>query len=184
MSRDSLSTVYKNQTYRSQTEARWAIFFEVIGISFSYEPEQFTLSNGSLYTPDFYLLDFSAYFEVKPNSEEIVTEECIKARCLSKDRPGQRVWLTLGGPAPNTPNILPLEIWKENVSIDSILQDPKNRYWFHEDRRDERVYWLHSEMHHGFEIGGPGQSTFHEREPLNHRQVAIAYKMACEFKFE
>jgi hypothetical protein len=114
----------------------------------------------------------------KPSSDEIVTAEATKARCLAHDRPGQRVWLVIGAPAPKTPNVLLLDQWDRDVPIKEILSKPEHRYWFHEDRRDERVYWLHSEMVHGFVVGGPGQSTDHDRPPLNHRYVAQAYEKA------
>jgi hypothetical protein len=174
----ALQTEYRGVTYRSQTEARWAVFFDTLGVQFSYEPETVSLSSGYKYLPDFFIKDFDAYFEVKPSNDEIVTDEATKARCLAHDRPGQQVWLAIGAPAPKTPNILVLDRWPREVTIEEILSKPENRYWFHEDRRDERVYWLHSEGHHGFVVGGPGTSTDHDRPPLNHRHVAEAYKLA------
>jgi hypothetical protein len=79
---------------------------------------------------------------------------------------------------PKTPNVLPLEQWEHSVTIGEILGDPGHRYWFHEDRRDERVYWLHSEGRAGFEIGGPGTSTPHDRPPVHHWNVEIGYNSA------
>lgn len=181
---NALPTEYHGVTYRSQTEARWAVFFNALGVQFSYEPETISLSSGAKYLPDFFIKDFNAYFEVKPSSEEIVTEEATKSRCLAHDRPGQRVWLAMGGPAPKTPNILVLDQWPKEATIQEILRKPEHRYWFHEDRRDERVYWLHSESYHGFVVGGPGTSTDHFREPLNHRQVAEAYRLARSTTFK
>lgn len=174
----ALKTEYNGIIYRSQTEARWAVFFDALGLQFTYEPETIRLSSGACYLPDFFIQDFDAYFEVKPSSDQVVTEEATKARCLAHDRPEQRVWLAIGAPAPKTPNILPLDRWERDVPIEEILSNPDNRYWFHEDRRDERVYWLHSEGVHGYMVGGPGVSTDHFREPLNHRHVEKAYELA------
>ena len=173
-----IATEYNGITYRSQTEARWAVFFDILGVVFKYEPERIKLSTGETYLPDFFIEDFEAYFEVKPSDEKIVTEECVRARRLAADRPEQRVWLSIGGPAPRTTNILPLERWSSDVSIGEMLASQSNRYWFHEDRRDDGVYWLHSEQVHGFPIGGPGTSTDHDRAPLNHRNVQKAYEQA------
>ena len=173
-------SIYDGVVYRSQTEARWAVFFDVLGVEHKYEPERIKLSSGETYLPDFFIRDFKAYFEVKPSNEKIVTAECVRARCLAQDRPGQRVWLSIGGPAPRTPNILPLDQWKSDISIEDILASQSNRYWFHEDRRDERVYLLHSEQVHGFAIGGPGTATDHDRAPMNHRNVQNAYARALE----
>lgn len=175
---NAVKTEYRGMTYRSQTEARWAVFFDTLGVEFQYEPETIALSSGAKYLPDFYIKDFDAYFEVKPSDEKIVSEESVKARCLAHDKPGKRVWLSIGGPAPKTANVLVLEKWRRDVPIEDILADPDNRFWFHEDRRDEKVYWLHSEEVEGFVIGGPGVSTSHERPPLNHRTVAKAYDAA------
>lgn len=171
-------TNFNGTLYRSQTEARWAVFFDTLGVRFSYEPHTIDLSSGEKYLPDFFIDDFKAYFEVKPSNEKIVTEECVKARQLAADRPGARVWLSIGGPAPKTPNVLPLDQWSQDISIEEILKRPENRYWFHEDRRDERVYWLHAEGAHGYMVGGPGDSTDHFREPLNHRHVEEGYRAA------
>lgn len=154
------------------------MFFDALGVTYSYEPQRIELSSGETYLPDFYIDHFEAYFEVKPRNEKIVTEECRKARRLAFDKPGQRVWLSIGAPAPKTPNVLPLERWSQDIGIKDILGSSDNRYWFHEDRRDEQVYWLHSEEVHGFMVGGPGRSTDHTREPLNHRNVSAAYEKA------
>lgn len=100
----ALQTEHRGVTYRSQTEARWAVFFDALGVEFLYEPETISLSSGALYKPDFFIKDFNAYFEVKPSNDGIVTVEATKARSLAHDRPGQRVWLAVGAPAPKTPS--------------------------------------------------------------------------------
>ena len=89
----SIETIIDGIRYRSRTEARWATFFATLGIAYAYEPERIQLSNDESYLPDFYLPDFCAYFEVKAANDAIVTAECVRARTLAADRPGQRVWL-------------------------------------------------------------------------------------------
>ncbi len=64
----AIPTEYKGYLFRSRLEARWAVFFDAMGIEWEYEPEGFVLSNGSWYLPDFYLLNFHCYFEVKRKS--------------------------------------------------------------------------------------------------------------------
>src|SRR5262245_24995942 len=132
-------TLVDGVRYRSRTEARWAIFFAALAVDFVYEHERIKLSNGESYLPDFYLPHFGAFFEVKADNDAIVTEECVRARTLSADRPGQRVWLAVGAPSVDRPNILTLEQWKPEVSIELILGDPENRYYFLQDRRDDGV---------------------------------------------
>jgi len=174
----AIRTEYQGITFRSQTEARWAVFFDRIGVTYKYEPERIQLSSGEIYIPDFYIKDFEAYFEVKPSNEQIVSEECRKARLLSHDKPGQRVWLSIGAPAAKSPKILVLERWGKDTPIEHILANQENRFWIHEDRRDEKVYWLHHQEVQGFVIGGPGEETDHMREPMNHWNVEAAYELA------
>lgn len=61
----AVETVYKGYLFRSRLEARWAVFFDALGIQWEYEPEGLVLSDGSSYLPDFYLISFNCYFEVK-----------------------------------------------------------------------------------------------------------------------
>ena len=60
----AIETEYKGYKFRSRLEARWAVFFDIIGIRWEYEPEGIVLSDGTPYLPDFYLIDFHCYFEV------------------------------------------------------------------------------------------------------------------------
>lgn len=68
-------TWYNNYFFRSKLEAKWAVFFDLMKIKWSYEPEQFTCDDGSQYTPDFYLPEVflrdekrGLYLEIKPSS--------------------------------------------------------------------------------------------------------------------
>lgn len=50
----AIETFYDGILYRSRTEARFAVFFDVLGVPFQYEAEKFQLEN-SRYIPDFFL---------------------------------------------------------------------------------------------------------------------------------
>lgn len=55
---------YSSVLFRSRTEARWAVFFDLMGWSWDYEPCHYGL--GTLnYLPDFYLPDTDVWVEVK-----------------------------------------------------------------------------------------------------------------------
>lgn len=58
-------TYYNGYRFRSRLEAKYAVFFDAMGIIYEYEPEGFSLNNGLSYLPDFYLVNLKAYFEVK-----------------------------------------------------------------------------------------------------------------------
>lgn len=48
-----IETVYNGYRFRSRLEARWAVFFDALGVEYEYEPEGFTLPSGEKYLPDF-----------------------------------------------------------------------------------------------------------------------------------
>lgn len=64
----AIETAYAGCRFRSRLEARWAVFFDALGIKWEYEPEGFVLANGIWYLPDFYLPKFCGglWVEVKP----------------------------------------------------------------------------------------------------------------------
>ena len=49
----AIETVYNGYRFRSRLEARWAVFFDVLGVNYEYEPEGFILPSGKRYLPDF-----------------------------------------------------------------------------------------------------------------------------------
>jgi hypothetical protein len=51
--------------YKSRLEARWAVFFDILGVETLYEYEGYQLPSG-WYLPDFYVPLMDAWFEVKP----------------------------------------------------------------------------------------------------------------------
>ena len=66
----AIDTEYNGYKFRSRLEARWAVFFDSLGIEYEYELEGFVLHDGTNYLPDFYLPQFHSYFEVKRKSLE------------------------------------------------------------------------------------------------------------------
>ncbi len=59
-----LSTTYNGIKFRSRTEARWAVFFDVLGIKYVYESEGYNLGD-FYYLPDFWLPDHDFFVEIK-----------------------------------------------------------------------------------------------------------------------
>lgn len=62
----AIQTSYKGYNFRSRLEARWAVFFDAIGLKWVYEPEGYELADGSRYLPDFFLPDWKCWVEIKP----------------------------------------------------------------------------------------------------------------------
>lgn len=67
----SIDTEYKGYKFRSRLEARWAVFFDEIGVNWQYETEGFEDENGTRYMPDFKVERRSygpTYVEIKPKT--------------------------------------------------------------------------------------------------------------------
>lgn len=65
----AIETQYKGYRFRSRLEARWAVFFDALGLKWEYEPEGFDLGNNTWYLPDFRVTSpqgLVAWYEVKP----------------------------------------------------------------------------------------------------------------------
>lgn len=66
-----IETVYHGLRFRSRLEAKWAVFFDEIGINYHYELDGFDLGD-EWYLPDFYLDEFGIYVEIKPFDRSVV----------------------------------------------------------------------------------------------------------------
>lgn len=69
-----IETAYNGYRFRSRLEARWAVFFDALGIKYEYEPEGYTLQDGTKYLPDFFLPDQNYYIEVKGMSDHVFSD--------------------------------------------------------------------------------------------------------------
>jgi len=66
----AIETVYNSYRFRSRLEARWAVFFDTLGVPYEYEPEGFELRGGNRYLPDFWLPTCDCWLEIKPQHEK------------------------------------------------------------------------------------------------------------------
>jgi hypothetical protein len=60
----AINTHFDNLYFRSRLEARWAVYFNSLGIDYIYEMEGFEF-DGYKYLPDFYFPKYDFYGEVK-----------------------------------------------------------------------------------------------------------------------
>jgi len=72
-----IETQYNGYKFRSRLEARWAVFFDTVGINYEYEKEGFDLGEAGWYLPDFWLPDLHRWIEIK-SSDKLSKEESIK----------------------------------------------------------------------------------------------------------
>lgn len=105
----AIPTTYAGVEFRSRLEADYAATFDSIGLSWQYEPEGFKLSDGTWYSPDFYLPSAKAWCEVKGDHLERVS----KVEQFASD-----LWAAAGQPeydSPQAPLVImagsPLKHW-------------------------------------------------------------------------
>lgn len=84
-----IPTNYGGVLFRSRLEAKWALFFDLVGVRREYEAEGFELDDGTRYLPDFVLRysDGWCYAEIKPSGDPFekarkFAAECSHAICL------------------------------------------------------------------------------------------------------
>jgi hypothetical protein len=78
----AIPTRYAGCHFRSRLEARWAVFFDALGIRWQYEPEGFVGWNEVFYLPDFHLTDLNVYVEVKGTDEALRADGVKLASCI------------------------------------------------------------------------------------------------------
>ena len=69
-----IETLYKGYRFRSRLEARWAVFFDTLGVEWEYEPEGFDLGDGLYYLPDFRIRNSAIIHQCEFNGVDIYVE--------------------------------------------------------------------------------------------------------------
>jgi hypothetical protein len=99
----AIETGYRGHRFRSRLEARWAVFFDALGLHYDYEPEGYQLTSG-WYLPDFWLPAWRCWFEVKPfpDSQHLQSSDHDFKLCLDilNEVRGELAILTQGTPWP------------------------------------------------------------------------------------
>ncbi len=175
-----IETYWNGLHFRSRLEARWAVFYDRLGIRYVYEPEGYKLGNGVWYLPDFWLPEQECFIEVKP---EYPTEnEILKAERLCAWT-GSPVFIAHG----------PIG------SIDSTDYPNMHEAWFADPRRnghniamrDSDYQWCRCMRCGKYGIQYAGRSericrhTESDRgENPEEESLAIAYRIARQIRFE
>jgi hypothetical protein len=63
---NAIETHYNGYKFRSRLEARWAVFFDSLGVKYQYEKEGYDLGDLGGYLPDFYIPSANLHVEIKP----------------------------------------------------------------------------------------------------------------------
>lgn len=64
----AIETVYNGYRFHSRLEARYAVFFDALGIKYEYEKEGYDLGEAGWYLPDFWLPELKCWIEIKGES--------------------------------------------------------------------------------------------------------------------
>lgn len=106
-----LPTKYRGVVFRSRLEARWAAYFDLLGLPWQYEPKAFRLPSGT-YLPDFYLpAPYDFFVEVKP-TRAAVEEARLVELSASEKRP---VFCVCGNPS-TLPQLAYFWVGEEHVA--------------------------------------------------------------------
>lgn len=127
----AIQTHYNGYHFRSRLEARWAVFFDALGVRYEYEPEGYELSNGLRYLPDFYLPEQDVFIEVKAGKPGDL--ECKKAYGLACD--SKKIVCIVNAPSVAGYDFTPLDCWL-------FYGKPSSKLW-------EKDSFLSHQLHDG-----------------------------------
>lgn len=109
----AIETCYKGYRFRSRLEARWAVFFDALGLQWEYEPEGFETSAG-WYLPDFWVPALDCWIEIKGTPPTQHEDDLAQALCIGK---GTAVAIFIGLPRMEWPRKFGrLHCWDTNES--------------------------------------------------------------------
>lgn len=92
-----IETKYNGFRFRSRLEARWAIFFDAIGLKYEYEVEGFEMK-GIRYLPDFYIPSLDRWFEIKAKPLNNYELKKCEEFCFNKDNENIKFSVLIGSP--------------------------------------------------------------------------------------
>ena len=92
-----IETQYNGFRFRSRLEARWAVFFDVIGLKYEYEMEGYDME-GTRYLPDFYIPSLDRWFEIKAKPLNDYEMKKCEEFCYRKDNENIKFSVLIGSP--------------------------------------------------------------------------------------
>jgi hypothetical protein len=165
----AIETVYKGYRFRSRLEARWAVFFDALGVPYEYESQGFDV-DGVWYLPDFWLPQQGSWVEIKPSTAWAYDH---KYQALA-ERSGRRVLYVAGQPWPDEYGLC----WYDAERCSG--SDP---WMFALGRRDERELWVVSKV----EVAGVCLNPIADDGRVPHPMsptIIRAYTAARQARFE
>lgn len=168
MTPQAIETVYCWRNYRSRIEARWAVFFDCLGVPFEYEPDCFEV-DGRRYLPDFWLRRQNLFVEVK--GKDPTLEERDKCQALARQT-GVETLIAIGGPQ---------EMF-QLIRFDPNGDEYEGLWVIAWDKFAECGMWLVSEA--ASKWIGPGYRNYTPAGPMFSGALEEAYFTAASARFE
>jgi hypothetical protein len=169
MTARSLETTYDGCTYRSRVEARWAIWFDSVGLRFQYEPQGFAIRSGA-YLPDFWVEGWRMFLEIKgvePTDEE-------RQKCADLAQAAEcDVLLAVGAPEERF-QLLWFDRDGERDGLYAIARD----------RFSPAGFWLVCDDEAGANWIGPNKTVFMPKGPMFSGALEAAFAAARSARFE
>jgi hypothetical protein len=184
----AIDTLYKGCYFRSRTEARWAVFFDALGVRWEYEKEGYDLGDGIYYLPDFWFPDHKMFGEVKPEGE-LTKDEVEKAKRLCRQS-GRTVWIFKGIPSfgfEKDDLAVPCYFFgKPHFASDENGFDPKPGEWNDAMYEIERVNYFNYYFPFTNDLIPIPDGMFESGQPCEycHDKFLIATRKARSARFE
>lgn len=179
----AITTRYKNHSFRSRLEARYAVYFDHLGIKWEYEPEGFELGNGLRYLPDFWLPEWKIWVEIKPTAPDAAGIE--KARRLAFDH--SAVVIMVGEPKAEHCSGNVFYGWDSGESSAGFT-DGRDAGFFADvgGKLHLEVDWTSSKMYFAAESLGEREplDTFDKTDDVCWRRAEDAVRAALSARFE
>ena len=179
----AIETIYKGYRFRSRLEARWAVFFDELGVKWEYEKEGFELGDVGRYLPDFWLPNCRVWCEVKPSLEDITEDEYRK---LIRFGTEQEIWIVtaeLGLGAPVL-RLAPLYATEEDAKRRTVFPPTSimSGMLLHSQRNGIAFYpfcW-----HENHDEEKPILTTYEECCQFYEEPIISAFEAARQSRFE
>ena len=118
----AIETEYDGHQFRSRLEARWAVFFNAVGLTYEYEIEGFEM-DGTRYLPDFYIPNLNRWFEIKGKPLSLGEIKKCEEFCRRLDNENIKFSVLIG-----SPNLCAVRIGDFSGILEYVWEWPSEKY--------------------------------------------------------
>jgi hypothetical protein len=172
----NIPTKYNSYVFRSELQARWAVFFDMLyQLEYEYLSEPYSLSSGASFQPDFWLPSLKVFVKVDSSEEQAMADDLLRAIEFSY---GQPLLYILGNPEYESVYLLHAN---KNLDVerDYGLTSEEGRTELFEHLRE----WGHW-VKFSFDVWTRGIIlVFRELIPNDDAELSFAYRAAANVTF-